>query len=92
MGAFPYEDIEDLANLLEQASPGDGRRSLAVWVAETVDFRTVFPGPVGELLERIDDPLAKSGLFEKAVDLIRKLKPFRKKATVTLVPPEPRGN
>lgn len=77
---FPFEELE--AFTAEVTSAGGNGNDVAVMVAELVDFRQVFPGPVGELLERIDDPLARSGLVGKAIDLVRKLKPFRKRAAV----------
>lgn len=69
------DDILDLADELDTQAPelGAGDQVL-VFLADRIDFTQLVPGPIGQVLERIDDPLAKLGVVSKLVKLLRKVR------------------
>lgn len=74
IGAFPWEDLKEVLDAVKGAEGGNGKvAAVAKWLADEIDWRQVIPGPVGEVIESVDD------LAPKFVALLAKIAPFRKR-------------
>lgn len=90
----PWSAVEDLIDevVANGKTRDDAANAAAVWLAEHVDFSELIPGPIGDLIEAIDDPLAKSKLAGKALQAFLSIRPFRRRAKVKVPEARASGN
>lgn len=72
-------DLGELRDALRKAGADPAAIDAAiVKLVDDVDFALLIPGPVGALVETIDDPLAKLGIAAKVSSLFRRKERVRK--------------